>query len=185
VGNLNGRGQEIKSQAKGKKTAQQEELVTAWTHRWTREQVSSEEQNLPASGLLDHTAGNTFCQRGVVAGDAVYIITFYEDDLRVIGRLTVDDVVDRRTAVRRLREKRLYRASDHVLASAGTATGYHFDAIVPRSKIGNIEFIKVDGKKSGVKYNRTGRVEQQTFRGVREITAATAKIFDGVLGPKP
>jgi hypothetical protein len=55
---------------------------------------------------------------------------------------------------------------------------------VPGSQLGKIEFITTDGSVVGVKYNRRGEVEQQSFRSeVREITATTARPFDQWLGP--
>jgi hypothetical protein len=158
--------------------------MTAWTHYWTHETVENARHSIAngAPDRLKHAAGNMFRKRGVSSGDTVYIVNLYHGDLRVIGRQTVQAVVNQRKAEQMLGTKDLWKADDHLVALPGSETRHHFDAVVSQSKVGHMDFVTQAGP-TGVAYNRTGGVDQQTFRGVRELTPATAKLLDGVLGP--
>ncbi len=150
--------------------------MTAWTHYWKKATAQGQ-----AHGLLDHTAGNSFRSRGVGNGDRVYVISFWDGTLKVLGRLDVDRIVDQAEA-ERIQGEQLWDADDHVLAERGSASKLGV-RVVPDSKLGKIEFINADGSMVSVKYNRRGKVEGMTFQvEVREITTTTARLFDQLLG---
>jgi len=111
----------------------------------------------------------------------VYVISFWDGTLKVLGRLDVDRIVDQAEA-ERIQGEQLWDADDHVLAERGSASKLGV-RVVPDSKLGKIEFINADGSMVGVKYNRRGKVEGMTFQvEVREITTTTARLFDQLLG---
>jgi hypothetical protein len=151
-----------------------------WTHYWTDYAVSIMERELRAAKVplhLDHTASNRFAR--VSAGDVVYVISYLAGSLRVIGSIEVAQIVGMAAARAALRYEP-WEADMHVLASAGSAA--RFDAFLSNSQVDQLEFVHKDGTKCGVARKRDGTADHQTFRGVREITRATAAIFDQVLG---
>lgn len=151
--------------------------MTAWTHYWTKKTAQTE---LQQPGPLDHTASNLFRRRGVDRGDRVYVISFWDGTLKVLGRLDVGRVVDQAQA-ERICGQQLWDAEDHVMAKPGSSTSLGL-AVVQSSDLDKIEFLTANGNTVGVKYNRSGNVERQSFRSpVREITATTARLFDQTL----
>lgn len=149
--------------------------MTAWTHYWKRRTAEA-----PRSGPLDHTASNRFRSRGVKKGDTIYVISFWDGTLRILGRLDVDLIVDQAQA-ERIRGEDLWPAYDHVLAKPGSATMFG-SSVVPDLDLAKVEFMKADGTTVGVTYKREGKVEPQSFRSeVREITKKTARLFDQLL----
>jgi hypothetical protein len=130
---------------------------------------------------LAHTASDQFRARGVAPGDAVYVVSFHRGVLRVLGRLDVDRVVTRTQAQRALGTQNLWEAADHLLGKPGTVMRYQPDAVVPSADLRRLEFVSPDGTINGVVYNRHGNVDPQSFRSLREVTPATAGLFDGIL----
>jgi hypothetical protein len=156
--------------------------MSAWIHYWTRKTTDREESRHVPGDRLEHTAGNLFRKKGVASGDDVYVVTFYEGDLRIIGSLVVDQIVLREKAEKLLGTTNLWPAIDHVTAQPGSATELRFDARLPRSKMKLVNFVTKNPLTRNVKYDANGIADKQCFRGLREITGGTAKLFDQVLG---
>lgn len=160
--------------------------MTLWTHYWTGKTVAREERYTQHTGddLMEHTAGNQFLGRGVGPGDTVYIITYSDGDLRIIGKMVVDAVLNQHDAEVRMGTTNLWKASEHLVARPGTASKRCFNAVVPQSQLNNLKFVTDSGLR-GIVYNRHGLPDQQTFRAVRKINAPTARLFDTLLGIRP
>jgi hypothetical protein len=156
--------------------------LTFWTHYWTGPTVEDHEVSLGMT-VMDHTAGNQFRSRGVQVGDIVYMITYSAGNLRVLRKLTVHRIVNMSQARRALRYEP-WDAEDHLLAEPNKATPIRYDAVVPHDQLDDIEFVSSGGLRA-IKRNRRGEPDPQTFRSVREITAATATLFDQVLTARP
>lgn len=90
-------------------------------------------------------------------------------------RLLVDDVVSRREAARRLGTTDLWDATDFVLVKK--AEPFLPDRAVPRSVAERLRFVP----DRPLKFKRPGVLDQQTLRGVRELTAVSARLLDSVL----
>ena len=155
-----------------------------FTHYWKYETVDDHQamvrrREIPAK--LDPTAGEQFKSRQVEPGDWIYVVTFRAGVLRVVARMEVEDIVSQRVANKRL-SYNAWRATEHVMAVPRSASPMRFDAAVRTADVGAIRFITADGSPSAPATNRRGDFDPQTFRGVRQITEATAAIFDKVLG---
>ena len=155
-----------------------------FTHYWKYETVADHQtmvrgREIPSK--LDHTAGEQFKSRRVTAGDWLYVISFRAGELRVVARLEVEDIVSQRLANKRL-SYNPWRATEHVMAVPGSGSPIRFESTVPTAEVGAIRFLTTDGASSAPAMNRRGDFDPQTFRGVRQITEATAAIFDKVLG---
>jgi len=151
--------------------------MSFFTHYWSGETFKRLAQT--PGGDLDHTAGNQF--NGVMPGDTVYVISFFGGVLYVVGRMTVERVATREEAIAVLGTSDLWDAKQHVIAKQGTSSRERFDVPISQSDVWTIEFIDSNGAVVPPKRNRHGRVDPQTFRGVREITAPTASLLDSYL----
>jgi hypothetical protein len=153
--------------------------MASFTHYWKGETAEENQQLGLAGQELDHTAGNQFRARGVRPGDTVYIITFSDGDLRLIGRLKVGKIVGQAEAERVLQATvTLWQADEHVIAEPSASTKAQFDLVVKQP--GTIEFVLADGSIASPKRNR-GAIDPQSFRGVREIAPSTVATFEALL----
>ncbi|MBK6857642.1 MAG: hypothetical protein IPG97_14105 [Microthrixaceae bacterium] len=157
-----------------------------WTHYWTHETTVFPEEAVRKRKVplaLDHTAGNAFRKRGVRPGDAVYVVSYHRGVIRLLGRMTVERVVDQGEAESVLGYEP-WKASDHLLAVAGESTDHYFDVVLTADQVNELRFVGHGGKVVGIKFNRRGDPDQQTLRSVRELTAETASFLDEVLAER-
>ncbi len=146
-----------------------------WTHYWANQ--TSEDQ---AHGVADHTAANGLISRNAAPGDRLYIVSFFDEKLHLIGRMKIDMIVDQASAESILKIN-LWSASDHAIARHGSSSSMTLSRVMTLPELEQVEFIARDGRISGIKYRASWRVEPQAFRGsggVREISARTARLFD-------
>ena len=160
--------------------------MTLWTHYWRTVTAKDSERWRREEGdstPLRVASGNLFVQRGVAAGDTVYAITYSMTGLRVLGRMVVGEIVDRKTARKRL-GREPWDATQHLMPVDRGATPLRFDAVVPSRRLKDVEFVS-DGVVRGPLLTGDGVPDRQTFRGVREITRTTANLFDDLLARSP
>jgi len=152
-----------------------------WTHYWTNDTFRYEAEF--GRDELVHTADNVFRQRGVAPGDVVYVVTNLKGTIYLIGRMVVDRVLDQQAA-EKLFGLDVWQADDHLIAREPMSK-CRYNVTVPFRKLKDIEFITDTGL-DVIKFDqRVGAdphtVDRQTLRGVREITASTAGLFDSLL----
>ena len=127
-----------------------------FTHYWANATVQNQ-RRLTAGTIgydLEHIAGNLFTRRGVMSGDVVYVISYHGDKLFVIGRLTVDRIVDEAGARAYFGTSDLWQASEHVLGRSGKLSQMHFDRTVDKQAMRDVEFIRPDGSMAPPARNR-------------------------------
>lgn len=145
------------------------QLWTGDEFRWHRD---------GADGMpLRHAASNRFVERGIRPGDRLYVWSFIKGDLLLIGRMEVDAIVSYPEAVRRLDSTNFSdQLTDHAIARS--ATEKRFERVVPLKIIQQLEFMSPDGEINPPKFNSQKRPDPQTFRGVRQLTPASAVLLD-------
>lgn len=153
-----------------------------WTHYWRNDTVRDEAD--AGYDRLTHTADDTFLQRGVQPGDTVYVVSNFKGTVYVLGRLIVDQILNQGEAEKRFGGP-VWEATDHLIAT-DPATELHFDVTLPEGIVDDVKFITASGTE-GLKFDQRegadpGTVDRQTLRGVREITADTAGLFNRLLG---
>lgn len=126
---------------------------------------------------LRHTAGNAFIERGVEAGDRLYVVTVRKGALVLLGRLDVDRIVDERQAAAVL-DYRPGNSPDHVLAR--TCTLLRFDRRVPRDVAMGLLFEEA-GTVVPLRFKGVGVVDDDDLVGVRRLTSASAETLDLLL----
>jgi hypothetical protein len=153
-----------------------------FTHYWDEKTCRSQEED--ASGKpFRHTASNQLRERGVEPGDFVYGWSFSGGKLFLLGRMQVDRFVSQREADALYKDMGwvAWEANDHVIAQSGAATPMHFNRVVPPRLISQLTFQGPTGKVTPAKFFAKGRVNPQTFRGVRELTRGAAQLLDELI----
>lgn len=155
-----------------------------FTNNWKHTTVDDIEEDVRHGKIradLDHTASDLFDDRGVGPGDSLYVITFRDGDLEVVGRMIVDEVVGYREACRRL-DYSPWESRDHAMARKSEMTPMVFDVKVKPADVRLLLFTnRNETVESPPARWPDGRVNHQTFRGVRRITADAAAILDRTL----
>jgi hypothetical protein len=82
---------------------------------WKYETAAREEGK-----VLNHSASEQYAK--LVPGDILWFVTYEGRTLFLIGRMEVEDVVDEKEAMRRLRNYNLWEATYHVLAREDSAS---------------------------------------------------------------
>ena len=152
-----------------------------FTQQWSRPTVRSHEHEFGGQLQFDHTASNFFGGASVATGDTIYIVSWEKGALFLHGSLQVDKMVSQATAARLLGTDDLWEADFHVVAVPGSWTPYHFDVTLTTAQLDAVMFVGPDGNEKAPARRSNGRIDHQTFRNVREITGATALMFDDLL----
>ena len=132
-----------------------------------------------ARPLTSHSSGVGFRDHRVGPGDLLYVLNWFEGELRVLGRMVVDGVVDDAAARARLGE--VAPAPEHVLEVGGTGTPIVLDAVLDEEELDELSFHTIDGASMPAR-NAAGGVDPSSFDGVRELDGDTADFFDRLLG---
>lgn len=153
-----------------------------FTHYWANQTWKDHARTATTGELLDHAASNQFAERGVSAGDSVYIVTVFGGVLHLLTRIEVDLVGDAEAAAARLgcAAADLWDASDHIAARA--AVGMDFERDVAPGVAARLRFVTPAGP-APLKWRVQDVIDQQTLRGVRELTPASAHLLDALLPP--
>jgi hypothetical protein len=152
-------------------------MSSAYIALWDQPQIGTERSVLAGFGdTLDHAASRQFRARGVTRGDRVYIVGTRDRRVLLLGRLTVERIVDQATAERRFPGHALYRAPDHIL---GRGTRLELDRVVPEDIVRKIR--RESGKPIKIDPRRY-RIDPQSLRTTGRITDSSAALLDHVLG---
>lgn len=149
--------------------------MASFTHYWKGSTCAdmAESEGEP----LNHAASSQFMKRGVTTGSRVYVVSVRKGVLYLIGRMEVQDVLSQGEAERMLGMS-LWKAPEHIAATAGSATPMRFDRVVPYELAKQLLFEAANGKYSPLKYEREGYLDKQTLRGVRRLSDSSAALLD-------
>ncbi len=147
-----------------------------FTHYWKNDTWEFN-SNLWDKSFLEHSASNMFIKRGVQPGDFVYVITVIKGELYLEGRMKVAKILSYDEAAVELKDNNLWDAEEHLIGVPGACSPQVFDRKVPLEITKNLRLV------SGVqsippKFKTPGLLDQQTFRGIRELTEESAIQLD-------
>jgi len=146
---------------------------------WTRNEYRRQCITTIGGSLLG-AASNRFNDRGVCPGDILYVWSFVHARLLLIGRMEVDAVVSFQEACRRLGTSDFSDdLTDHAIARCSTQKRAENE--VPLAIIRQLAFLSPNGEVKVPKFRSANEPDPQTFRGVRQLTAASAALLDGLL----
>lgn len=150
-----------------------------WTQYWKQERWNTERDEWLE--VLDHTASNAFRKRGVSSGDRIYTISLSAGELPLGGRIVVDRIVDQLEAEKHYKNPDLWIADDHVIGDRNNGTPLKVYRKLHSSVSKRLQFKNNATDTSPLVFLATGQLDNQTARGIRELTADSAAIFDRVL----
>jgi hypothetical protein len=153
----------------------------SFTTYWKNKTWNEHALEIPGGDPLDHTASNNFRDRGVSAGDSVYVVTVKQGRLLVAGKMIVGQVCGRADAENILGTTNLWDAQDHLIASASTPIDWELE--IPIDEVENLEFIGSAGARVPLVFKYPGYIDQQTLRGIRRLTSDSAGKLDQYLEP--
>jgi hypothetical protein len=150
--------------------------MTAYTTFWRRDTWRRYEREGGHGEPLDLAAGSRLRAR-LEPGDTLFVTGYDEGELLLIGRIRVDEVVDRPEAERRLGHP-VYPAPDIALAVSPRDRA-RYDRIVPEDIARGLRF--ADGR--GLRFASPARyrIDGQTLRGLRELSPESAATLDGLI----
>jgi len=147
-----------------------------WITYWDSDSRKRSENNTNER-FFEHTAGNGFKKRGVSPGDAVYVVSMSTGSLLLGGKMIVDKVVDRKTAMRIKKDKNLYLGDEHLIGVKGKSTPLNFRRQVPLTITKRLRFVSETSPL--LKFiHGTNKLDNQTLRAVRELTKDSAIRLD-------
>src|SRR4051812_13372842 len=119
--------------------------MRSWTAYWRHATVKMNVMG----GPCDQMASDNFRDRGVSVGDRVFVLSYFDGELHIIGAMTVEQIVDQRAA-ERLMNQQLWDARDHLVAlDPKNYTLLRSDSVVPKSDVKGIEFVSPKGSIRG------------------------------------
>jgi len=111
----------------------------------------------------------------------VYAVTVSDGMLHVLGRLEVRQLCSAEEAAEALGTEDLWDADEHLVAKRGTATRTTTTCAVPSEIARKLRLVAVGGRKRAPRFSSRGKLDPQTFRGIRELTQNSAAILDDAL----
>lgn len=122
---------------------------------------------------------NQFVTRGVVSGDDLYFVNLQHGEVRLLGAMTVGEVITHADAKRRFGDD-IWNSNEFAVAAPGTASSFAFRTI-PQEVVAQLRFIS-NGQEVGVRLNRNNDTSEQTLRGIRVLTDNSADLLETLLG---
>ena len=126
-------------------------------------------------------------ERDVAPGDTVFVAEVNNGDLELIARMVVGEVLTLAQATVRLGPN-IWKAKDHLIASAGTASPMVFGRRVPHETVRQLRFLQKTGRKrsdgttvfreTSLSYRQPNQLDDQTTRTVRRLTSASAELLE-------
>lgn len=154
--------------------------MAAFTHYWTVETCKKALDDGWTGKPPDHVGGNAFESRGVRVGDKVYAVVVMRGRLFLIGRMTVGRIVYSDDEARELIGYPPWSAREHLICARDQCTMQRFDRELPVDVVRQLRFESTEGPVPPV-FRESDKLDQQTLRGVRKLTASAAALFDHAL----
>lgn len=149
------------------------QLWTGSEYRWHQENAEGQP--------LRHAASNHFSARGVRPGDVLYIWSFTSGQLLLMGRMEIGEIATRERAVHVLKNPNIADLDEHALARSCSAKTFGIQ--VSLEVMRQLRFVSANGEIMEPKFRTEDAVDPQTFRGVRQLTAASASLLDQLMQP--
>lgn len=154
-------------------------MACYYTFYWSQDTVR---QNTYHGDWAYWAAGNGFTKRGIYPGDYLFFVTVAQGQLGLLGALQVAHIYKRDTWALLLgaSPSRLWAGDE--FAVAGKSTRLDYTRQVPLTVTRQIQCYQGE-ETVGLKFTEPERVhlDRQTLRAMRELTAASAQLLNGLL----
>lgn len=138
------------------------------------------DRDAPKQEIVINRNTHQYSQRGVSAGDTVFVVCVRKGQLHLGGRMIVREIVSHEIAAKLGGNDELFDASEWIVARNGTgsplALGRRLEPAVTR----RLRFRSSSGVR-GLKFKSHSNLDEQTLRGVRELSPESAKILNRIV----
>lgn len=149
----------------------------AFTHYWGPEGFAGMKRGEP----LSYASSGVFSERKVAKGDRLYVVTVKQGELYLLGCFTVDLITGNRSEARKRLGREPWEGAEHAFAASRGGTDFDPRRAVPIATVRQLRFVGDSGVKA-LRFKDATRLDQQTLRGVRQMTEASAALLDAFLG---
>lgn len=131
--------------------------------------------------ILNHSASNLFRKRGVKPGDYVYIVTVMSGLLYLGTRIFVEKLLNKQEAEQYLNYRyELWDAKDHIVMPSEQAMKFNHKRVVPPHITEKLRILAPNGQTLFPQFKKSGELDESLFRGVKRLTAESAKFLDSL-----
>jgi site-specific recombinase len=132
---------------------------------------------LKREDALDHVASNQL--KRASAGDVIWVVTVYDGELVLLGRLIVDTVTDRTGAINRLRRKDVWgNMKCYALARPGKEEPLMRISLRDQAK--KLGFVASKAKNAHLTIDHRNRTNPQQLQTMRILDNASAQLLEQV-----
>lgn len=156
-------------------------MARYFMHFWSDELCDVHYRAGFSGTMLEFTAGEGFVRAGVQPDDMVYIISVYDGQVMLIGKMTVGRILTSYIDAVSLIAPEVEEAPEYVLPAEGIASEQYFTRQLMMEEAGDLRFLTADGSMKPLKFAGGEEVDEHALEGVHEITTASALILDQVL----
>lgn len=153
-------------------------MARAYTQHWNQASwKNAAEQS--AGEVQEHTAGSEFRKRGVKPGDTIFVVTNIDGKMYLAGRMRVAHIFDSKNEAAKYLQcdpSGLWPAPEHCVCRPKNGSTLEFDRLVP-DKITQALLFDQSGKPKSLTFDSPGVLRQQTLRGVKRLTPASADLL--------
>jgi hypothetical protein len=146
-----------------------------WQNRFWRDEVNHEYSPCCSSG------SNLFLKRHVSIGDFAYIISLVDGQFLLGGRMTIKQIITRNEAVRFWGNENLYDADEWIIDEEESGTPLNFHRSLAPEVTRRLRFVSPKTGSRGLFFKSDTHLDGQATRGVHELTAESAALFDRII----
>ncbi len=152
-----------------------------FTHYWSDELCDAHYREGLSGIPVEFTAGSGFVRKAVASGDIIYIISVFDGQFLLLGKMEVDRIITSHMQAIAEFGPDIESAKEYVLPVEDTVTPLQFTRQIAWETVGELRFIGLDGKSKPLKLAGHEEVDDSTLTGVRELTPASAALLDEAL----
>jgi len=149
-------------------TRHAQDLLLYWSPKTVKGVLREED-------TLDYVASNQL--RRADSGDVIWVVTSYDGELTLLGKVVVDVVTSRSAALSRLGRKGVWGDKSHyALAVPGSEESLREVSL--RDVAGQLRFIASQPKSTRLHIDERNRVNAQELQTMRRLDSASAELLE-------
>ncbi|MCZ7558446.1 MAG: hypothetical protein M5R41_18825 [Bacteroidia bacterium] len=152
-----------------------------FTHFWSDELCGAHYREGLSGVPVEFTAGSGFLRKEVTTGDEIYLISVYDGQFLLLGKMTVGRVITSREEAILDLGPEIEDAREYVIAAEASSTPLQFTRQIAWETVGELRFIGLDGRTKPLKLADHEEADASALTGVRELTPASAALLDEAL----
>lgn len=156
-------------------------MARFFTHYWPDEFCDTRYRSGYSGTPLEYSSGEGFLRVDIEEGDVLYVISAYDGQVMLVGRMLVGRVLTSYAEALRDIGPEVEEAPEYAVAAEGTASEQYFTRQLMMEEAGDLRFLAADGSSKPLKFADGEEVDARALAGVHEITPVSAGLLDQVL----